>query len=92
MVLAMSLVLWLAIYTTATSGVFGLISRTEDKLKGPAWLVALLLVSLMAPMTMFGFSTLISILYPLYGVLNLYILAALLLYPILKHPGAKEKH
>ncbi|WP_353625596.1 hypothetical protein [Bacillus sp. JCM 19041] len=42
-------------------------------------------------MTMFGFSTLISILYPLYGVLNLYILAALILYPVLKHPGAKSR-
>ncbi|WP_078393249.1 YkvI family membrane protein [Shouchella patagoniensis] len=91
MVLTISLVLWLAIYTTATSGVFGLISRIRTRIQGPAWLIALALVALMAPMTMFGFSTLISILYPLYGVLNLYILAALILYPILKHPGAKSR-
>jgi uncharacterized membrane protein YkvI len=45
----------------------------------------------MAPMTMFGFSTLISILYPLYGILNLFILASLVLYPIVKHPATKSK-
>lgn len=85
MVLVMSGLLWLAIYTTAAAGVFGLLSRTREWLKGPAWLIALFIVSIMAPLTTFGFSTLISILYPLYGVLNLYVLAAILLYPILHH-------
>ncbi|MCK0469799.1 hypothetical protein [Halalkalibacter sp. APA_J-10(15)] len=85
MVLVMSGLLWLAIYTTAAAGVFGLLSRMREWLKGPAWLIALLIVSIMAPLTTFGFSTLISVLYPLYGVLNLYVLAAILLYPILHH-------
>ncbi len=91
MVLAISLVLWLAIYTTATSGVLGLISRLQVRVQGEPWLIAMLLVAMMAPLTLFGFSTLISILYPLYGILNLYILAALLLYPILRHPATKKK-
>ncbi|WDF05890.1 YkvI family membrane protein [Shouchella hunanensis] len=91
MVLAISLVLWLAIYTTAASGVLGLLSRIRVKVTGEPWVIALLLVALMAPLTLFGFSTLISILYPLYGILNLYILAALLLYPILRHPATKKK-
>ncbi|KQL57287.1 MULTISPECIES: YkvI family membrane protein [Bacillaceae] len=92
MVVAISLVLWLAIYTTAASGVLGLLSRIQVKVTGEPWVIALLLVALMAPLTLFGFSTLISILYPLYGILNLYILAALLLYPILRHPATKKKH
>ncbi|GIN13123.1 hypothetical protein J26TS2_29900 [Shouchella clausii] len=91
MVLAISLLLWLAIYTTAASGVFGLIARLRTNVQGEAWLIALLLVACMAPMTMFGFSTLISILYPLYGILNLFILASLVLYPIVKHPATKSK-
>lgn len=85
MVLIMSALLWLAIYTTAAAGIFGLLSRTRDWIKGPAWLVALLFIAVMAPLTTFGFSTLVAVLYPLYGVLNLYVFAAILLYPILHH-------
>ncbi|MFC0471570.1 hypothetical protein ACFFHM_13965 [Halalkalibacter kiskunsagensis] len=85
MMLIMSALLWLAIYTTAAAGVFGLLSRMRAWIKGPAWLLALLLIAVMAPLTTFGFSTLISVLYPLYGVLNLFVLASLLLYPIFHH-------
>ncbi len=85
MMLIMSALLWLAIYTTAAAGIFGLLSRTRDWLRGPAWLLALLFIAMMAPLTTFGFSSLISVLYPLYGILNLYVLAAILLYPILHH-------
>lgn len=88
MVLIMSALLWLAIYTTAASGVFGLLSRSREWIKGPAWLIALLLISIMAPLTTIGFSTLVSVLYPLYGVLNLYVLASLLLYPIIHRRSA----
>ncbi|GAE26213.1 hypothetical protein JCM9140_2251 [Halalkalibacter wakoensis JCM 9140] len=85
MMLIMSALLWLAIYTTAAAGVFGLLSRMKAWVKGPAWLIALLLIAIMAPLTTFGFSTLISVLYPLYGVLNLFVLASILLYPIMNH-------
>ncbi|MCM3715969.1 YkvI family membrane protein [Halalkalibacter oceani] len=85
MVLIMTLLLWMAIYTTAAAGVFGLLSRMKDWIKGPAWLLALLLIAIMSPLTTFGFSNLIAILYPLYGVLNLYVFAAILLYPIFHH-------
>ncbi|KHF40069.1 YkvI family membrane protein [Halalkalibacter okhensis] len=85
MMLIMSALLWLAIYTTAAAGVFGLLSRMRAWVKGPAWLIALFLIAIMAPLTTFGFSTLISILYPLYGVLNLFVLASILLYPIMNH-------
>jgi uncharacterized membrane protein YkvI len=85
MMLIMSALLWLAIYTTAAAGIFGLLSRIRAWVKGPAWLLALLLIAIMAPLTTIGFSTLISVLYPLYGVLNLFVLASLLLYPIFHH-------
>ncbi|KYG29653.1 hypothetical protein [Alkalihalobacillus trypoxylicola] len=91
MVLVMSGLLTVAIYTTAASGVFGLISRIKESVQSPSWLLALFLVAVMAPLTMFGFSTLISILYPLYGVLNLYLLASILLYPILNHRSIRDK-
>ncbi|PYZ96246.1 hypothetical protein CR205_18000 [Alteribacter lacisalsi] len=83
MVLVMSGLLWAAIYTTAASGMLGLCTRLREYMGLPYWLISLILALAMVPLTTIGFSTLISILYPLYGVLNLYILAAILLYPIL---------
>lgn len=82
MLVFMSIVLWIAIYTTAASGVVGLATRFRRKTSLPLWCLALLLLVAMVPFTSFGFSTLIAFLYPLYGLLNLYMLAALLLYPI----------
>ncbi|MFK3936739.1 hypothetical protein ACI2JA_04380 [Alkalihalobacillus sp. NPDC078783] len=90
MVIAMSVLLWLAIYTTAGAGIFGLISRLRGVLKGETWLVAMLLLAVMAPLTTFGFSSMIAVLYPLYGAVNLYLLVAIILYPFLRHPSSKK--
>lgn len=79
---AMSCLLLVAIYTTAASGVFGLVTRLKNKFRGPMWLLALIITCLMIPFTTLKFSTLIAILYPIYGILNLYVLAAILIYPI----------
>ncbi|WP_096202895.1 YkvI family membrane protein [Bacillus sp. FJAT-45350] len=84
MVLVMSALLWIAIYTTAAAGLFGLISRFKELINIPAWLLAMALLLAMVPLTTFGFSTLVSVLYPLYGLLNLYVFASILLYPIMK--------
>jgi uncharacterized membrane protein YkvI len=82
MMVFMSVLLWAAIYTTAVSGLFGLTSRFRDKTKLPVWMIAVITIILMLPFTTFGFSTLVAFLYPIYGMLNLYILAAILIYPI----------
>ena len=82
MLILMSVVLWCAIYTTAASGVVGLATRFRKKTSMPLWLLAFIILLVMVPLTTFGFSTLVAVLYPLYGLLNLYMLAALLLYPI----------
>jgi len=84
MAFVMILLLWFAIYTTAVSGVFGLISRFQKKIQLPWWLLAFILTMFMLPLTSFGFSTLISVLYPLYGIVNLYLLGAIILHPIAK--------
>ncbi|MDQ0339292.1 putative membrane protein YkvI [Caldalkalibacillus uzonensis] len=77
-----SVVLWLAIYTTAVSNIFGLVSRFKDQVYMPQWAVAGGFILLVMPLTTFGFTKLIQFLYPLYGVLNLFILAMILLYPL----------
>ncbi len=83
-VLIMSILLWIAIYTTAASGVFGIISRFRKHVQLPLWMMSALLLIFMMPLTTFGFSTLIAVLYPIYGIVNLYILAAILLQPFMK--------
>lgn len=82
MVILMSVLLCSAIYTTAVSGMFGLISRLKTRLELPGWTLAVIMTCMMLPLATVGFSTLIAILYPIYGILNLYILASILIYPI----------
>lgn len=84
LVLFMTVILWIAIFTTAASGMLGLISRYRQYVKLPAWLMAAALLLLMIPLTSFGFATLVAFLYPLYGVLNLYVLASILLYAVME--------
>ncbi|TCP20021.1 putative membrane protein YkvI [Scopulibacillus darangshiensis] len=83
MTIIMSALLWFAIYTTAASGIFGLVTRFRHVLRLPLWCLSLIAVILMLPLTTLGFSKLIGILYPIYGFLNLYLLAAILIYPIM---------
>ncbi|RCK13161.1 DUF951 family protein [Bacillus licheniformis] len=52
-------------------------------IRWPRWVIVILLLSIMAPFTSIGFSNLIAFLYPIYGLLNLYLLVNILLYPIL---------
>ncbi|GAB7388508.1 membrane protein [Bacillaceae bacterium] len=75
-------ILWLAIYTTAVSNLHGIICRLARVVRLPSWLLAFVLISLMLPLSRFGFSHLVQVLYPLYGVTNLFLLAILLLYPL----------
>ncbi|MFB1097167.1 hypothetical protein [Terribacillus sp. JSM ZJ617] len=81
--IGISIVLWLAIYTSAVSGILGIVSRFQTKWKGPLWLQAAVLVLLMLPLTQLGFTDLIALMYPIFGFANLYILSAILVYPIL---------
>lgn len=82
LIAGVGLVLWLAIYTTAVSNVFGIVSRFKHVVSFPQWVVAGFFVLLVLPLTQFGFGNLIQFLYPLYGVLNLFLLMTILLYPL----------
>ena len=82
MVAVVTIILWLAIYTTALSGVHGIVSRISPFFSVPPWMITLAVIIGMIPLSLFGFSTLVSVLYPIYGVLNLFVLGLLILYPI----------
>lgn len=77
-----TIVLWFAIYTTAVSGVYGISTRLAEKWPLPLWVIGgIVMVSIM-PLTQFGFANLIHYLYPIYGIINLFVLSMILLYPI----------
>jgi len=78
----MSILLWFAIFTTAASGVLGIVTRFGDSFKQPMGILVIITILTMLPITAFGFSTLIQYIYPFYGILNLYVLTRLLLFPI----------
>jgi len=78
----MGILLWFAIFTTAASGMLGIATRLQEYFRQPLYIIVMVTLIIMIPLTTFGFSTLISFIYPIYGILNLYILTRLLLYPI----------
>lgn len=82
MLIFMSILLWFAIFTTAAAGVLGLVTRIQDYFKKPLGLIVGVTLATMIPLTTLGFSTLISYIYPVYGILNLYVLTRLLLFPL----------
>lgn len=83
MFLFMTILLWIAIFTTALSCLFGLISRIRERVSLPLWMLAFMMTIFMVPFTSFGFANLIKYLYPIYGILNLYALSAVFVYPIM---------
>ncbi|QKY70825.1 hypothetical protein [Lentibacillus sp. CBA3610] len=86
----MSILLWFAIFTTAASGILGIVTRIRSWWTAPVWLLATIVILAMVPLTTVGFSTLINISYPIYGMLNLYVLTRLLLFPIWNKPATRK--
>ncbi len=81
LLLIVSITLWFAIYTTVLSNIHGLVYRLQKKWNLSTGKLSIAIILAIIPITFIGFSTLVNILYPIYGVLNLYLLAVLLLYP-----------
>lgn len=79
--LTISLVLWFAIYTTAVSNMHGLVFRLADRFPLPRWAAGLVIMAALVPLSQWGFVPLVQFLYPLYGVLNLFLFTLFLLYP-----------
>ncbi|NBI29227.1 YkvI family membrane protein [Chengkuizengella marina] len=82
MAIFMSLFLLAAIYTTAASGIYGLTARLKEKFRVSIWVFVVLILLFMIPLTAFGFSTLVSVLYPLAGFINLLLLLSILVFPL----------
>lgn len=76
--------LWLAIYTTVAGNVHGLVYRLSARFPLSNGVLGLIVLILLVPFSQFGFTSLVQILYPFYGVLNLFLLAIILLFPVMK--------
>jgi len=76
-----SIILWLAIYTTALSNIHGLLYRIQKSVNFSIGKISFVLLAFIAPISFIGFTNLIQVLYPIFGVLNLYVLFLLILYP-----------
>lgn len=81
--LFVTVMLWLAIFTTAASNMIGIVTRLREILDLKFLMIVFLTLLIIVPISKIGFSTLIHYLYPAYGVLNLYILAKLIVYPFI---------
>src|SRR5690625_1353670 len=84
LLLVITLILWLAIFTTAASNMVGITTRLQRVLPFRFFTIVCLTLIVIVPISKVGFSTLIHYLYPAYGLLNLYVLSKLLIYPIIK--------
>ncbi|QKS73106.1 hypothetical protein FLK61_41725 [Paenalkalicoccus suaedae] len=89
--IVMTVLLWGAIFTTAASGLFGLSARIKQFFRFSITKIAAILLLLMLPLSSIGFVTLVNVLYPIYGLLNVYLLLAILLYPLRIHYVGEEK-
>ncbi|HLR68767.1 YkvI family membrane protein [Virgibacillus alimentarius] len=89
MLIFISILLWFAVFTTAAAGILGIVTRLQHFFNIPLWMLVIIILTTMVPLTIFGFSTLVAYIYPIYGILNLYVLTRLLLYPFW---GASRKH
>src|SRR5699024_6038587 len=58
MLIFMSALLWFAIFTTAASGMLGIITRLQAFITTPLWMVVMIVLAAMIPLATFGFSTL----------------------------------
>ncbi|HEY4599831.1 MAG TPA: hypothetical protein VIG73_00840 [Cerasibacillus sp.] len=78
--ISMSILLWFAILTTAAAGMIGIVSRIRRHTSLETGVIVSLALCTIIPMTAIGFGPLIHYTYPVYGILNLYVLTRLLFY------------
>lgn len=90
MFMMMSALLAFAIFTTAASSILGIVSRAQRYVGMPMWMLAAVVVLCSVPLTTFGFAALVKYTYPAYGILNLYVLTRLLLYPLWRKKDDSE--
>lgn len=80
--LVITIIIWIAIFATAVGAMLGLITRIKSNYNISQIKLTFVITALLLPISFTGFQFLIELIYPIYGVLNLYILFKLICYPI----------
>lgn len=79
-----ALLIWLAILTTAIANAHGFASRLAPNGGNKYRMIGLLACLGVLPLTVFEFSSLVRVLYPLFGYAGLALLVAMLIIPLIK--------
>lgn len=79
---AFSFVLWAEIFTTVIGTVYGLATRISASTGLNYNLLTVILMMMALVLSQFGFSGLVGTVYPLFGLISLVFLTALLIYPL----------
>lgn len=77
-----SVIVWLAVFTTAIANAHGLVSRMADPGSGRYRRLGIVLVLCLMPLALFPFADLVRFLYPLFGYLGLVLIAAVIFRPL----------
>lgn len=80
--LVVSIIIWVAIFGTVVGLLLGLVTRIKNKYNVSQLKIVMILFTVLTPFAFSGFQTLIELIYPVYGVINSFILLKLILYPI----------
>lgn len=80
--LVITVIVWIAIFATAVGAMLGLITRIKSRYNINQFKLSFVITCVLVPVSFTGFQFLIELIYPIYGILNLYILIKLIFYPI----------
>jgi uncharacterized membrane protein YkvI len=74
-----AVVLWLAMFTSAVTSGFCFVDRVCSKVRVDRRLLTIILCAVAVPLSTLGFSNLISAIYPVFGYIGLFVVAAVLI-------------
>lgn len=83
--IALLIVIWLEMFSSQISNIYSLTRCLESKLHIPYQTGIFLILMIAAPFSLIGFSKLVDILYPLYGVLSLAFVMCCIIFYIKDH-------
>lgn len=87
-----SIILWLAMFTTAIASAFGCISKISKSIKGNQLFISAIFCIIAVPLAKVGFASLVSIIYPLFGYLGLFMLVFIIVNQFLDMLGIYRKN
>jgi uncharacterized membrane protein YkvI len=73
-----TIILWLAMFTSAVTAGYCSVERIKKKIGIPGWIAAVIICAAAVPLSTIGFSNLIVVIYPAFGYAGLFLIIALI--------------